>query len=127
MELTTNLIVQDPDYKDRTYRIAPNKIEGFVDGAEALKQAIYKVLSTERYEYPIYRFSYGVAWNQLIGEEQPYVRAEMKRMIRESLLRDERITEVDGFSFEFVGDICHCTFQIQSIYGEINMETEVAI
>ena len=29
--------------------------------------------------------------------------AEMKRMIQEALLRDDRITEVDGFSFFFTG------------------------
>lgn len=103
------------------------KIEGFVDGLEALKQAIYKVLSTERYEYPIYSFSYGVAWKDLIGEEEPYVRAEMKRMIQETLLRDDRILEVDDFEFDFSGDSCHCTFQVQSIYGDITVEKEVQI
>ena len=127
MELTTDLVVQDQTYQNKTYQLSETKIEGFVDELAALKQAIYKVLSTERYEYPIYSFGYGVAWKQLIGEDPPYVRAEMKRMIQETLLRDSRILDVDGFEFEFSGDACHCTFQVQSIYGEVEIEKEAEI
>ena len=127
MELTTDLVIQDQTYQNKTYQLSETKIEGFVDELAALKQAIYKVLSTERYEYPIYSFSYGVAWKQLIGEDPPYVRAEMKRMIQETLLRDSRILDVDGFEFEFSGDACHCTFQVQSIYGEVEIEKEAEI
>lgn len=127
MELTTDLVIQDQTYQNRTYRLTETKIEGFVDELAALKQAIYKVLSTERYEHPIYSFGYGVSWKELIGEEEPYVRAEMKRMIQETLLRDSRILDVDGFEFEFSGDTCHCTFQVQSIYGEVEIEKEAEI
>lgn len=127
MELTTDLVIQDQTYQNKTYQLSETKIEGFVDELAALKQAIYKALSTERYEYPIYSFSYGVAWKQLIGEDPPYVRAEMKRMIQEALLRDSRILDVDGFEFEFSGDACHCTFQVQSIYGEVEIEKEAEI
>ena len=126
-ELTPGLVVQEEAFTNRTYKLSADKIEGFVDELEALKQSIYKVLSTERYEYPIYSFSYGIAWKELIGEEEAYVRAEMKRMIQETLLRDDRITEVDGFSFTFSGDICRCAFQVSSIYGETEIETEVEI
>lgn len=124
-ELTTNLLVQEPTYQARTYELSETKIEGFVDGVEALKQAIHKRLATEKYEYPIYSFQYGVAWKELIGEERAYVRAEMRRMIEEALLQDDRIREVDGFQFDFSGDCCHCTFDVFSIYGDFEMETEV--
>ena len=126
-ELTTDLVLQDKAYESSTYQLSDTKIEGFVDELEALKQAIYKVLSTEKYEYPIYSFDYGIAWKDLIGEERPYVRAEMKRMIEDALLRDDRIREVDGFQFEFSGDSCRCTFSVSSIYGEFEIEKEVGI
>ena len=126
-ELTTGLKLREETFESRTYQLSDVKIEGFVDGLESLKQAIYKVLSTEQYEYPIYSFGYGIAWRQLIGEERPYVRAEMKRMIREALLKDDRVHEVEGFGFEFIGDSCHCTFRVSSIYGEFDMETEVNV
>ena len=112
MELTTGMALREQTFEGKTYKVLPCKIEGYVDDLEALKQAIYKVLDTEQYEYPVYSFSYGIAWKELIGEEQPYVRAEMKRMIQEALLRDDRIREVDGFSFSFTGDTCQCSFNV---------------
>lgn len=126
-ELTTDLVLQERTYGSRTYQLSKTKIEGFVDELEALKQTIYKVLATEKYEYPIYSFQYGIDWKELIGEEQAYVRAELRRMIEEALLQDDRIQEVDGFYFDFSGDTCLCTFDVLSIYGEIQMKKEVTV
>lgn len=126
-KLTPALVLQDQGFSDKTYKLSAEKIEGFADGLEALKQAIHKVLATEQYEYPIYSFKYGIAWKELIGEERPYVRAEMKRMIQEVLLLDDRILEVDGFDFEFKEDICRCTFNVSSIYGDVEIEKEVSV
>lgn len=111
----------------RTYRISGNKIQGFVDGLEALKQAIYKVLNTERYEYPIYSFSYGIELENLIGKDPMYAQIELKRRIRECLLQDERITSVDNFRFEINGDEMICNFDVISIFGELNITQEVSI
>ena len=126
-ELTTSLLVQEQTFENRTYNLSETKIEGFVDKLEALKQSIYKRLATEQFEYPIYSFRYGIAWKQLIGEEKAYVRAEMKRMVEEALLQDDRIREVDGFQFEFSGDICKCSCNVASVYGEFDIEVEVTV
>lgn len=126
-ELTTGLVLEEKSFENKTYRLCQDKIEGFIDELAALKQSIYKLLRTERYEYPIYSFSYGIAWKELIGEERPYVRAELKRMLVEALQEDDRILEVDGFKFEFSGDVCRCTFEVLSIYGNVEIETEVTV
>lgn len=111
----------------RTYKLFNDKIQGYVDGLEALKQAIYKVLNTERYEYPIYSFSYGVELDSLIGKDPMYVQIELKRRIRECLLKDERITNVDNFSFELAGDKIKCAFDVHSIYEDLTVSQEVNI
>lgn len=126
-ELTTDLKLQERTYESKTYKLSNEKIEGFVDDLEALKQSIYKALSTEQYEHPIYSFDYGIAWKELIGEDRAYVRAETKRMIQEALLHDSRITDVDQFAFIFEGDTCTCTFNVTSKYGMFEIETEVQI
>ena len=36
------------------------RISGECDGVEAVKQAIYNILNTERYQYIIYSWNYGV-------------------------------------------------------------------
>ena len=94
MALTIDLTVKEQSYIDRTYKMSDTQIAGFVDGMEALKQSIYKALSTEQYEYPIYSFQYGIAWKQLIGEDRSYVRAELRRMVEELLMRDDRVQSV---------------------------------
>ena len=127
MALTTDTMIRHRSYENRTYCLSDTKIEGYVDGLAALKQAVLKVLSTDRCEYPIYSFRYGVAFRELAGEERSYVRAELRRMVREVLLRDDRILDVDHFSFAFSGDICICTFDVSSIYGNLAMELEVAV
>lgn len=124
MALTIDLTVKEQSYTDRTYKMSDTQIAGFVGGMEALKQSIYKALSTEQYEYPIYSFQYGIAWKQLIGEDRSYVRAELRRMVEELLMRDDRIQSVDGFEFSFSGDSCHCSFNVSSIYGDIRVATE---
>lgn len=123
--LTTDLVLSEQTFESKTYKLSDDKIEGFVDDLDALKQAIYKTLATEQYEHPIYSFDYGIAWKDLIGQERAYVRAEMKRMIQEALLQDSRISEVDSFNFTFSGDTCTCAFSVTSIYGTVEIETEV--
>ena len=76
--LTTETVLQEPDYATLTHRMTEERVTGKVDGIKALEQAIYKILNTERYEYPIYTFAYGVELKKLIGREQPYVRSELK-------------------------------------------------
>ena len=111
----------------RTYKLSGDKIQGYVDGLEALKQAIYKVLNTERYEYPIYSFNYGIDLESLVGKDRTYVQIELKRRISECLLRDERITSVDNFRFEGSSDVLKCTFDVHSIFGHLTISREVSI
>lgn len=123
VELTTEETIET----SRTYKITGNRIQGYTDGLEALKQAIYKVLNTERYEYPIYSFNYGIELENLIGKDPIYVQIELKRRIRECLLRDDRITEVGNFKFEVNGDEIKCTFDVHSIFGNFTASREVNI
>lgn len=109
----------------KTYRISKANIQGFTDELEALQQAIYKVLHTEKYEYPIYSFSYGIELESLIGKDATYVKIELKRRIQECLLEDERIQSVDNFNFFINGDEMTCTFEVVSIYGSLSLSKEV--
>lgn len=111
----------------KTYNLLDNKIQGYIDGLESLEQAIYKVLNTEKYECPIYSFSYGIELESLIGKDPTYVKIELKRRIQDCLLQDERIQGVDNFQFSVSGDNLLCVFDVVSIYGEITISKEVNI
>ena len=103
------------------------RIQGHTDGADAMKQAIYLILSTERYQYPVYSWNYGVELMELFGKPVSYVLPELKRRITEALMQDDRVTAVDQFSFETEGGKVHVTFVAHTVFGEMELEKEVDI
>jgi len=125
--LNTELTVEEVTEPTKTYKMTDTKIQGYTDELDALKQAIYKVLNTERYEYPIYSFNYGIELESLLGKDPTYVKIELKRRIRECLLQDERIKSVENFRFEVNGDELLCTFDVHSIYGDATISKGVTI
>lgn len=103
------------------------KVQGLTDGQAAMKQAIFKILQTERYQYPVYSDNYGVELRELIGQPIPYVLPEIDRRITEALTWDERITNVTDFNFDVKKNKVHVTFTAHTIYGDLNIETAVNI
>jgi hypothetical protein len=126
-QLSTNIAVSEDIQTTITYNLTEDKIQGSSDNIEALQQAIYKVLNTEKYECPIYSFSYGIELEDLIGSDAIYVKAELKRRITECLTQDDRITSVDNFIFTATGDNLLCVFDVLSIYGVTTITKEVEI
>ena len=80
--------------------IEHDRIRVRVDELEAVRQAIYLILSIERYDYLIYSWNYGVELKNLIGQPKDFVLPEIKRLVTEALLQADRITAVDGVEFE---------------------------
>ena len=97
--------ITDIEYASKTYKInlKSNRIDGFIDELESVKQAIYLILSTERFEYNIYSWNYGVELVDLYGKPLSYVISELKRRIIEALTQDDRIENVTEFNFEKKG------------------------
>jgi phage baseplate assembly protein W len=110
-----------------TYRLGVEAIQGTIDGVEALKQAIQKILNTERYHYPIYSFDYGLDMEQLIGQDIEYVKIAVKGLIKEALLYDDRIEDVNNFYIESNSDQLTCSFDVISIYGTITADKGVVM
>ena len=104
-----------------------NRINGFIDEIESVKQAIYLILSTERYKYIIYSWDYGVELVDLIGKPIPYCMAEIPRRIKEALLVDNRIENVTDFQFEHIGKTLHTTFTVVTNVGNVETRLEVDI
>lgn len=103
------------------------RIRGFTDELEAIKQAIYLIVNTERYQYPIYSWNYGTELGDLIGQPIPYVLPEIKRRVTEALLQDERITAVDNWIFDVQRGKVTVYFTAHTIFGGIEADTEVNI
>lgn len=125
-----NLINQlDEQMTSYTYNINrnTNRISGYIDDKDAIIQAIYLILQTERYESMIYNWYYGVEFDGLIGKQRDYVTSELQRVIREALTEDDRITEVNDFDITYTEDSALIVFLVQTNIGDITIEWEVNI
>lgn len=117
--MNTDLELLDQTEITRTYKLNETDIHGFTNDLDALKQAIYKTLNTEKYEHPIYSFNYGIEIENLFGKDSTYVSIELKRRIKECLLRDARIRNVGNFKITVQGDRIECVFDVESVYGKV--------
>lgn len=125
-----NLINQlDEQMTSYTYNINrnTNRISGYIDDKDAIIQAIYLILQTERYESMIYNWYYGVEFDGLIGKNKDYVTSELQRVIREALTEDDRILEVSDFNITYTEDSALIVFLVETNIGDITVEWEVNI
>ena len=104
-----------------------NMVTTNIDDLEAIRQSAILILSTERYEYPIFSFDYGTELLDLFGENQQYVMSEVKRRISEALLQDDRIASVDNFEYTRNGRKLEVTFTVITAVGQFNEETGVEL
>lgn len=129
--LSTEL--EEVEYPTKTYKIEVNsddeqdRINGYTDDLEAIQQAIYLILNTERYAFPIYSWDYGIELIDLIGKPMPYVMSETPRRVKEALIQDDRITDVKDFTFEKNKNKLHTTFTVVTVSGDITNELEVTV
>ena len=125
--------IEEVEYPSRTYKIEvrenkeEDRINGYIDDLKAIQQAIYLILNTERYKYPIYSWDYGVELVDLIGKPIPYVISEIPRRITEALTQDSRITNVRDFEFEKNASKLHVTFVVETTLGSVPADLEVNI
>lgn len=108
----------------RTYQLSfdGGRIAGMIDGIEAVKQFIVKVLSTDRFVHYIYSGNYG---NEITRGLVSGIEMEVERWIREALLVDDRITDIEGFTIALDGDEALASFTAVTIFGPTPIERRV--
>lgn len=117
------LIEQTPT---RTYRIMNGRIAGWIDDLEAMRQAIEKVLLTERFAWPIYSDNYGIEIQDLVGQDYDLIKSEIERVVSEALLADDRIDAVDHFELTQTSRTAlHLSFTVTTVFGSLAIEQEV--
>lgn len=125
-------IVEQPSY---TYKMVLPKtdddearVAGKTDELDAVQQAVYKILNTERYTYPIYSWNYGIELVDLFGQPLPWVYPELEMRITDALTWDDRINSVTDFEFEESGkNVVHAKFTVNSIFGSFESEMNVRV
>lgn len=111
-----------------TFQIYHGRIRNKFDGLPAMKQAVDKILQTERFVYPIYTDQYGNDLPDLIGENINLAKVEVERMITEALEDDDR---VDSVEIESIDELDTNTLAVvgtcYTSYGDIAINEEVRL
>jgi phage baseplate assembly protein W len=126
---TDTEISEQTTMTSRTYKIdfEKGRIVGMTDGLDAVKQAVHKILLTERFRYLIYDSDYGVELEGLIGKPQAYVKSEIKRRITEALTQDDRIVNVSDFDIRFKEETAYVSFTVVSVFGNFSNEVNINV
>tara|TARA_Y100000588_G_C14087862_1_gene853100 strand:+ start:466 stop:891 length:426 start_codon:yes stop_codon:yes gene_type:complete len=101
------------------------KIEGgdfvVVEGVDALRIWIEKALRTERFKWPIYKWSYGSEIERLLESQLngQSMYQSLKQTIIDSLVHHPQISGVDGFKFERHSDKIQVTFKVKTILDDV--------
>lgn len=113
---------------DVTYRLNEKNVSGKIDKLEAMKQAVYHIIMTERYSNPIYDLNYGIELQQYIGKDFGFLVAGIQETLRDALLQDDRITDVivtDISKSTEQKNSCLVQFEVYTIYGNYTEEMNV--
>lgn len=91
-----------------------------VEGDEALKVWIYKVIKIARYRYQIFSTDYGTELEELVGDKytKGYTESEAIRYIREALSVNEYIKNINIIDSNFSEDNLKLRINVDTVYNE---------
>lgn len=128
-----NLLLEEGEIEEEvlpslTWKLdeARGVIEQKIDSLEALKQALWLTLQTERMEFEIYSADYGAELTELFGQPAPLVYVNLEEAIKEALLQDDRVEAVTNFRFTRPEkNTIVATFTVITAEGVLELNQEV--
>lgn len=120
--------VQDAEeLPSKTYKLDLDRgrIAGYVDGQEAVRQAIRKAIITPRFKCLIYDHQYGSEVEDAVtvnDATREYTEAAVPGFVRDALRPDTRVLDVYDFGFEFEEDKAYIRFVADTIFGKVSIE-----
>lgn len=123
-ETEQNLLTTPKLHREYDVDFATGQLTGKVlEGKEALKVWIYKILLTKRYKHIIYSWDYGQDLEEIIGRgyEKGLIKSEVERRIKDCLLIHPHIKECNNFNIRLQQDQLQVDFIVNTIYGEVDI------
>lgn len=126
--VTTNMILSSQPSLTYKLDIDKKRIAGKADGIEAMKIAVAKILTTERYSRVIYTGQYGVELERMIGQDYNFIASDIERTLNEALLADDRIFGIASLEMKQVSlNSLEASFTVKTVFGELDFTTEVTV
>ena len=96
------------------------------DGLEAVRQAVEIALDVERFRWTIYSANFGSELDELIGQDEALITAEIPRLVEGALSQDDRVAQVEDYVFTRTGpDSMHVSFTVRTVYGDLIEEMQI--
>lgn len=113
------------DFATGEFLIQDGKLKK-IDNIEALKIWIQKNIYTDIKSEKIYT-KFGVDIMSLLNQSLPqsFLEEEVKRQIKDALILNDKITNINDFIFERNGRTLNCGFTCETIYGNITSEVSL--
>ena len=89
-------------------------------GLEAVRQAVEIALNVERYKWTIYSTNFGSELNDLVGEDEAYIIAEIPRLVEGALSPDSRVVSVDDYVYQKTDtNSMTVSFTVHTVFGDL--------
>ena len=120
---------ENKKYSSKDFKLSGGRIKGYVDNEDSLAQAIYFILSTERYQYASMSDKVGVELQELYGDNDPVIELILASTIREAILADDRVQEISSLEIERIErDTFSVKVEVLSNIGEtVEVEKVVSV
>ena len=113
------------DFNKGDFNVVDGKLQE-IDNLEALKLWISKSIKTTKYKFKVYDgCDYGITdLKELItsGLPLPFIKSEIEREVKETLLKNKQIKSVENFKFERERRLLTVSFDCSTIYGSVESE-----
>ena len=97
-----------------------NQVSGMDNGLESVRQAVEIALNVERYKWTIYSVNYGSELNDLVGEDEAYIIAEIPRLVEGALSTDSRVVSVDDYAYKKTDtNSMTVSFTVHTVFGDL--------
>lgn len=110
------------DFQKQDFRFKNGRMF-IVEGKEAVKVWLWKLLKTERFKYLIFSWNYGNETQDLIGQgySKELTSSEAERYVREAIEYNlsDYVTEISDFTANFNNNELTIYFKAQTPYGEV--------
>ena len=129
-ELQDITVSQKVTMPSKTYKldIANGRIVGYIDGIGAVRQAVEKILNTERYAYLIYDWFYGFGLEKYIGLDFSYIEADIKSTLEIALKNDDRIIALTNLDVSQVKlNAMYVKYQVKTTVGNVDGEVVIEL
>lgn len=102
------------------------QVAGMDEGLEAVRQAVEIALDVERFRWTIYSANFGSELDELVGQDEALITAEIPRLVEGALSQDDRVLQVEGYTFTRTGpDSMQISFTVRTVYGNLIEEMQI--